>query len=105
MGAAVNRCWQTMQSYLRFMLGSLLNWAGAPGLVRAGDYRDASGQITLRIRCFGAFTVITVNCADVRFRRLTGRFAGVGVPPGSGARSEDAELQPEARAAMVGKLR
>ena len=57
--------------------GRILNVAGLPGYVRAGQYQSEFG--TVRVRVSPLYTVVTVNGMDVFFYRLTGGIDGVGV--------------------------
>ena len=65
---------------LRFRvgLGKLFNLAGVPGIVRECDYaaNTTDAQVTVRVR--ELFTIITVNCLEIYFHRLTGTIDGVG---------------------------
>jgi hypothetical protein len=58
-------------------LGRILNLAGFPGWIRAGEYESAYGRV--RVRVTPLYTVVTVNGVDVFFYRLTGGVDGVGV--------------------------
>ncbi len=89
---------------MRLLLGTLMNWAGAPGFVREAEYENASGELKIRVRRFGAFTVISVNRLDLRFRRVTGSFAGASMPPGC-ASEDETEPDPDSHALAVKTIR
>jgi hypothetical protein len=57
--------------------GRILNLAGFPGWVRAGEYESEYGRVCVRVTSL--YTVVTVNGVDVFFYRLTGGVDGVGV--------------------------
>jgi hypothetical protein len=57
--------------------GRILNLAGVPGYVRAGNHQSEFGSVQVRVSPL--YTVITVNGVDVFFYRLTGGIDGVGV--------------------------
>ncbi len=67
-----------LRRYLRLALGMLLNLAGVPGIVRECEYHDPSAQLTVRVRKYGSFTVISVNDFDIHFSRLTGTIDSIG---------------------------
>jgi hypothetical protein len=58
-------------------LGRILNLAGLPGWIRAGEYESEHGRV--RVRVTPLYTVVTVNGVEVFFYRLTGGLDGVGV--------------------------
>lgn len=80
---AVGAWSKLLRSYLRRLLGTLLNLAGAPGIVREGDYHDPSAQLTVRVRKYRSFTVISVNGLNIHFRRFTGKLDSIGTSPHS----------------------
>lgn len=89
-------------SWRRFW-GRVVNLAGLPGFVREVDYASGLG-VSVRVRTFSLFTVVTVNGVDVFFYRLTGRVDGIGFSPASdciaGRATELADL-----GALPGSLR
>jgi len=67
---------------LKKALSRLLNLAGAPLFVRAGEYDSPLSGYTIKVTGRGIYTRINIASAegtmDLYFSRLTGRFDGTG---------------------------
>jgi hypothetical protein len=67
---------------LRWVLGTIFNLAGVPGLVRECDYEAGALDARISVRVREMYTVIHINGFDVYFHRLTGKIDGVGSATG-----------------------
>ncbi len=68
------------------LMGSLLNLAGAPGIVRDCEYFSEGTSTRVTVRRTALYTVVTVNGTDVYFYRLSGGIDGVGATLTSGCK-------------------
>ncbi len=63
---------------LKEVLCRLLNWLGAPGVIKPLQYDDPLTGMVIEIRVGVLFTRLTVDGRDFYFHRLSGRFDGTG---------------------------
>ena len=74
--------WQIASGRLREWLGRLADRMGLPGFVRRTVIKDELTGQTIVIEPGRLFTRINVDGRDYYFRRLSGRFDGVGTSVG-----------------------
>lgn len=60
------------------MIGRLLQWMHAPGLVRTFEYDDPDTGEKVTARTSPQYTVLTIGSRELYFRRSDGSFDGTG---------------------------
>lgn len=70
--------WQILRSRGTEQLHRLLNRLGVPGVIRPMRYHDAVTGQQIEVKTGVFFTVVSIDCRDYYFDRVTGRFDGTG---------------------------
>lgn len=63
---------------MKWMVGRLLQLAGAPGFVRPIEYTDQVTGQRVKVRTSPRYTIVSVDSLELFFIRESGRFDGIG---------------------------
>lgn len=86
--------WQIARGRLREWLGRVADRMGIPGFVQRTVIEDELTGHTIKIEPGRLFTRINVDGRDYYFRRLSGRFDGVGMSVGGATSSSQSDYTP-----------